>query len=46
MEGTVKGVRRVHGSPARRKGETMSNEGDADARPAEDSDVEWYVVMQ
>ena len=24
----------------------MSDEGDADARPKEDSDVEWYVTMQ
>ena len=41
----VEGVRRVHGSLAWRKRETISDEGDADARLEEDSDFEWYVVM-
>ena len=45
MGGTIVGVRQVHGSPARRKREMMSDEGDADARLTEDSDVEWYVAM-
>ena len=46
MEGTIVGVRRVHGSPARRKREMMSDEEDADERPEEGFDGEWYITMQ
>ena len=46
MEGTVVGVRRVHGSPTRRKRETMSDEEYAGVRPKEGSNGEWYIAMQ
>ena len=44
-EGTIVGVRRVHGSLAKRERETVTDEDDAGMQPDESSDGEWYVMM-
>ena len=45
-EGITVGVRRVHGSPAKRERETVTDEDDAGMQLDESSDGEWFVAMQ